>query len=407
MAKNSSNSISNYVKRKKRERTLALLALILIAVVWVVGAKRAAADLMPTIRQAIPDADHITKDNGVIYIAWADPEEKNILGYVALGEASGYGGKLVLAVGVDQTGKIVGSAVASSKETPAWINRVLDSDLLKNINGKKYTEAFNIGEDLDGVTGATYSSVAVAKAALHGSRQVARYLGLPVENQPPPKIKFGFPEMILILLFTIGYIGHQRGFKYKKQMRWSSLIIGMVVLGFIYNSPITIAYITKMLLGYFPPWQTNLYWYFLIGGILFVFTVDNKNPYCDWFCPFGAAQECMGLIGGAKPRKPRLFHQWLKWLQRILALIAILLGIYFRSPGLASYELFGTLFSLYGSSLQFIALGLVLIASMFIKRPWCSFLCPVSPVVDFIRIMREWILELWKKTIIKKTVKTN
>ncbi|HDD62487.1 MAG: hypothetical protein DRI65_05905 [Chloroflexota bacterium] len=51
-------------------------------------------------------------------------------------------------------------------------------------------------------------------------------------------------------------------------------------------------------------WQTNLYWYILVLGIIFVFSLDNKNPYCEWFCPFGAAQECMGSIGWAKVRSP-------------------------------------------------------------------------------------------------------
>ena len=91
------------------------------------------------------------------------------------------------------------------------------------------------------------------------------------------------------------------------------LDIGLVVLGFLYNSPVTLAYITKLLLGYWPQWQTNLYWYFLIGGILFVFTVDNKNPYCQWICPFGAAQECMGVIGGARSRGSRRFATVLRW----------------------------------------------------------------------------------------------
>ena len=401
--KATNNAHSNFARARRNERIFALVAVLLIAAAWIAGAYRAAADLMPAIQQAMPDANHITKEDSTLYIAWADAEETEILGYVALGEASGYGGKLILAVGVNPQGEIVNTAIASSKETPAWINRVLSSSLLKNLQGKKYSEPFKLGEDLDGVTGATYTSRAIAEAALQASRKVANYLGMPLEEQPPPKIQFGIPEITLIFLFAIGYIGHQRGFKYKKQVRWSSMVIGLVVLGFLYNSPVTIAYLTKFILGYFPPWQTNLYWYFLIGGIIFVFTVENKNPYCDWFCPFGAAQDCMGLIGGAKVVKPRQFQKGLKWLQRLMGFAAIILGVYFRSPGIASYELFGTLFSLYGSSLQFVALGLVLVVSMFVKRPWCNYLCPVSPVVEFIRIIRSWVIEIWKNTKTRKT----
>lgn len=171
--------------------------------------------------------------------------------------------------------------------------------------------------------------------------------------------------------------------------------------GFVYNSPLTIAYITKLLLGYWPQWQTNLYWYFLVGGILFVFTVDNKNPYCQWCCPFGAAQECMGAIGGAKSIVPGRFHIPLIWAQRALTLAAILLGVWFRNPGVAGYELFGTMFDLLGSSVQFVALGLVLVAALFIKRPWCNYLCPIRPVTDLIRLTRQTVKETWQKVRLK------
>ena len=60
--------------------------------------------------------------------------------------------------------------------------------------------------------------------------------------------------------------------------------------------PLTISRVSSFLLGFWPQWQTNLYWYLLIGGVLFIATADNKNAYCAWFCPFGAAQECMAAI---------------------------------------------------------------------------------------------------------------
>ena len=176
-------------------------------------------------------------------------------------------------------------------------------------------------------------------------------LGLPVPKEMSPNIQFGIPEISLIGLYVVGYFGHQRKFKYTKQARWLSMLVGMIVLGFIYTRPLTLSDISKFLLGFWPQWQTNLYWYLLIGGILFVFTVDNKNPYCEWFCPFGAAQECMGAIGGAKSRSTGSYKNILKWLQRGLAWLAILLALLFRNPGLTSYEIFGTLFDLKGSTM--------------------------------------------------------
>jgi len=385
----------------RSDRFFALAALILIAVVWIVSAMRTQADLMPVVGQTVPEADHIDKQDSDLYTAWADAGESEFIARIAIGSADGYGGPLRAAVAVNQSGRVVGVAIADDKETSAWMERVLGSDLLSSLTGKRYDDEFILGSDVDGVTGATYTARALASATAAGSRKAAAAFGLPIKEPDPPRIVFGVPEIVLILLFAIGFFGHQSRFPYTKQARWVSMITGLIVLGFVYNSPITLAYITKLVLGYWPQWQTNLYWYFLIGGILFVFTVDNKNPYCQWCCPFGAAQDCMGAIGGAKGRTPARFRRLLIWLQRLLTLAAILLGVWFRNPGVASYELFGTLFELLGSSIQFVALGLVLIAALFIKRPWCNYLCPIRPVTDLIRLIRQTVKERWQKATLR------
>jgi uncharacterized protein with FMN-binding domain len=389
------------MNRKTTDRVFALAALILIATVWVASAVRTRSDLMPIVRQTVPEAGYIVRLADGSYAAWTDNTKKELVARIAIGTGDGYGGPLQVSVAVDGSGTVIGAVIADEKETPAWMARVLETVFMSRLIGKKHSDPFRIGDDVDGVSGATYTVRALADAAAEGSRSASEGVGLSVEPREPPKIVFGVPEIVLILLFAVGFLGHQNRFPYTKQARWVSMITGLVVLGFVYNSPLTLAYITKLLLGYWPQWQTNLYWYFLIGGILFVFTIDHKNPYCQWCCPFGAAQECMGVIGGAKNTTPRRFQDLLIWLQRILALVAILLGVWFRNPGVAGYELFGTLFDLLGSSIQFVALGLVLIAALFIKRPWCNYLCPIRPVVDLIRLTRQTVKETWQKVRLK------
>lgn len=389
--------LSNRDKRRRMERILAVSALALIGLVWVLGAIRAEASLLDSVRQAMPEADHFERLDSGVYEAWSKGSTRELIGYVAIGTASGYGGPLDVAVATDLDGAIVGLHVVDHKETPGWFDRVMKRDFLDALTGKTYTDHFKLGQDVDGITGATYTARALAEATMDGSHAAARELGLVVAEQESPAIQFGIPEIAVLGLFVVGYIGHRRGFKYKKQVRWGSMLTGLIVLGFIYNIPITVAYFSKLLLGYWPQWQTSLYWYFLLGGLLFVVTADNKNPYCEWFCPFGAAQECMGLIGGAKIYPMRRHRNWLAWLQRGLALGAILLGIYFRNPGIASFEVFGTLFSLFGTTLQVSVLALVLVVALFVKRPWCTYLCPIHPIVEFVRIIRQWVKELWQR----------
>ncbi len=111
---------------------------------------------------------------------------------------------------------------------------------------------------------------------------------------------FGVPEVALILLIIVWFSGSRKHFPYKKYARWGTLVTGMVVLGFLYNQPLIISFISKMLMEFWPEWQNALYWYGLIGFIVVVFLINGKNPYCQWMCPFGAVQETVGMIGGAK-----------------------------------------------------------------------------------------------------------
>jgi hypothetical protein len=382
--------------KRRRERLFAVISLVVIAAAWIIGGLRAESDLMPALRQAMPGAGHIERLENGIFGAYTDETRSDLLGYVALAEAKGYGGPLMLAVAVDPAGVVNGVVIADHTETPSWIQKVVNAGFIDSLVEKPYTDSFDVADDLDVVTGATYTSKALAESALTGSQSVARYLELPVVKAPPPPIEFGIPEIVLIALFAAGFLSQQRKFTYKKQVRWATLIVGMVVLGFIYNKPLTLSMVNQALLGYWPSWQTNLYWFLLIGGILFVFTVDNKNPYCEFFCPFGAAQECMGVIGGAKVRSIGKSREVWVWVHRGLVWLAIIIALIYRNPGLTSYEIFGTLFKLVGNNYQFVLLGLVLIVSLFVKRPWCNYLCPLHPVEEFIRVIRRWIKELWQ-----------
>ena len=374
---------------KRLERLLALAALGLIVIVWFIGLSRLEADLEPLLRGAIPEAGFIEPLQGNVYKAWDSPEKENFLGYVSPGFADGYGGELKTAVAVSAEGTVLGFSVIEHKETFSFFRRLQRSPLPDSLKDKSYSDPFVLGRDIDGITGATYSARALSEAVKNAARQVAeRALNLPVIEEPSPKVQFGLPEIGLLALFLFGLIARQKRFKPKKVARWISMLIGIGFLGFFLNKPFTLVLINKILLGYWPRWQLDLYWYILLGGIVFITLFDRKNPYCEWFCPFGATQECLGVIGGAKTRLPERIHFSLQWFQRLLALGAILLALFFRNPSVSSYEVFGAFFRLIGTNFLFILLAVVLILSLFIRRPWCSYLCPLRPVTDFLKLLR-------------------
>ena len=107
---------------QKWDRVLAVFALIFLVCAWFAGTFRAQADLHPFLEQALPEADHFTPVAGGNNTAWKDPDEKELIGYVAVGSGHGYGGNLHLAVALELDGSIKSLAVVDHKETAAFWN---------------------------------------------------------------------------------------------------------------------------------------------------------------------------------------------------------------------------------------------------------------------------------------------
>lgn len=382
--------------RRRRQRIITAVATAVLMGAWLLGGLHGEADIAHLVPNVLPGTISVQK-NGDFYTGYAgDSSNSKLIGYAAVGIASGYGGPLEVLVGVDPQGTIIGAQVVENRETPGFFRLLDRNHFLDQYLGATYEQPLQLGRGIDAVTGATLSSEGVAASIRRATRALASH---EIGAQPPPDeqpVKFGLPEIMLVTLFAVGFFAHRsRHPKAKKWLRWGTLISGMVGLGFMYNRPFTLANVTSLLAGYWPDWHTNLYWFLLLGGILFVTTAQGKNPYCSWFCPFGAVQEVLGAVNGTKQYRPVKLHSALMWLQRGLAYSAIVVGLALRNPGATSYEVFGTLFDFNGTWPQWVLLILVLLASLIVYRPWCTYLCPLLPVVDYIGEVRRWIRDLW------------
>ncbi|MHB8895143.1 MAG: FMN-binding protein [Candidatus Geothermincolia bacterium] len=90
-------------------------------------------------------------------------------------QMKGYGGPLLMAVGIDKEGKVAGAASISDRETIGLGSKTLEPAFLKQFNGKDSKSPLEVGKDIQAVTGATISSKAVTgevKAALKAFAEI-------------------------------------------------------------------------------------------------------------------------------------------------------------------------------------------------------------------------------------------
>jgi len=361
-------------KWKKRD-SLVLAVLILFVACWFIGKRQYATYLDPFFEKAWPNNTSytITGDNQ----AEVFDANGKLIGYMSKGTGEGYGGPLSIGVSFDTLGNVMSIAVLEYRETPSFFQKVINSGILQVFVKRSVFDSSFSSNQVDGVSGATMTYRALTESLDKASVTVGKR-SFNIEYPEKDKdIIFGLPEMVLLALFTIAVIRRKvlKG-KTGKILRWVTLIAGLILIGFTFNRPFVLTQINMVLLGYWPDWHIHLYWYILIIGLFLFKTKEDWNTYCYDFCPFGACQEVIAQIGGAKNR-PVLWPKILLWLQRSLAIAAVSMALLFRNPGFSSFEIFGTLFDLNGSSYQFALLAVILLLSLFIYRPWCNFLCPL------------------------------
>ena len=85
-----------------------------------------------------------------------------ILGYCVNSSASGFGGEIETIVGIGSDGKVCGVKIISMSETPGVGSKTKSDSFLERYIGKEGT--LTVGENVDGITGATISSKAVTEA---------------------------------------------------------------------------------------------------------------------------------------------------------------------------------------------------------------------------------------------------
>ena len=384
------------------QRIAGVVALGAIVAAWVIGAPKQGPDVEPFLHQALPAAIQFAPtENGIHEGRNPKKADNPVVGYVTVAQANGYGGPMHVAVGVDTSGKITGAAIVDHKETPAFFDRIKAERSLGALVGKSHTDAFVPGDDIDTVTGATMSFDALAATVRQGSRRLAgEALGLPVKAPSKEPLRLALPEALLALLFVLGLVTYakllRRRPKMRNALRWTTRLAGLVLLGFLLTAPLSIITIHSLLAGSTPDWRANIYWYLLIVIAFGPLALAGRGVYCDTLCPFGAAQDILA-IGGAKRALPRLLRRPLRWMQRTLALLVIIVALVYRNPGRLDYEVFGTFFTLRGTVFQLAFLGGVLVASLFLLRPWCNVLCPLRAIGDYVRMLRNWARDILPK----------
>ena len=142
--------------------------------------------------------------------------------------------------------------------------------------------------------------------------------------------------------------------------------------------------------------QSSITLMWLVLGLTLLF----GPVFCGWICPFGTVEEFIGKIGRKIFKKrynnfiPSVIDKPLRYLRYVILALVVVNTAISGKLLFSNFDPYYALFNIWSSEvtrLSLLVLGLTLIGSLFVERPWCKYLCPLGALLgifNFFRIVK-------------------
>ena len=353
------------------------------------------------IRDWFPDAMSLVKENS-FYIVMdstgqslgrvlrTGPFSDDVMGYQGPTEL------LMRIAGDDQVSEI---RIRKSYDNEPYVDYVrIDKYSWSRLTGRTLADLSEFdpaGAGIEGVSGATMTSLAVADTVVAASKQV---IAAEAEVQKSKSTVWSSVKTLLasarwttrdlatiVTLLIAALISQWKGFHHRIVRRvW--LIWVILVIGLWSGNLVSMALVAG--------WSAEGIAWQLAPGLASIAAVamilpplTKGNPYCNHLCPHGAVQQWIKPSSQSKRKwKPSARrYRWLKLIPGATLVLAYLTLITMPAIDLSSWEPFHAyLFRIAGwGSIALCALTLVV--AMFVPMGYCRLGCPTGRLIDYVR----------------------
>lgn len=333
------------------------------------------------LKNIIPDFSYYKYDQQKDYYSLYDPNGIFICGVMFSSpycdKIKGFGGNIPLIIILDKEEKIKNIVLLDHYESKSWIDELQSLNFFDSWTGLALNEALE--ENVNAISGATYTSNAVIESV---KLRLSIYLEESAKNDKRNLINIiGLISSFMVLAFAVfNFLIPQQS----KILRIILLFASVGILGFWQGDFLSIALLHNWLINGLNI-NLQIFLFVLLIFSVLIPLITNKAFYCQYVCPFGAAQELAGYLNR---RKITFGHQITKILRSIkfifLFIITLLLvvAIDIKLENLEPFPAFKFKFA----SLSVLILALVMIfLSIFINKPWCRFFCPTGAFLSLLR----------------------
>lgn len=296
-------------------------------------------------------------------------------------DVQGYGGPVPLKIHIGKDGKLTAIEAEPNAESPSFFDRA--KELFSRWQGKTIDEA--MAEDVDAVSGATFSSKAIIRNVQRGLAYAKQH-GLADGGKGAQKesaertVATGWTLGSIVALIAVLLGAVVPLFTNNRRLHLVQLAVNVVVLGLWTGTFVSYTLFLRVFSG-----GVSLSAIGTLAAPLLMLIVALLYPlagrsghYCAHVCPFGSAQELTGKLSRRKLRiTPRVLRV-LTALRNLLWGVLMALLLTGTCSAWIDYELF-TAFIYSSASVWVIVLAMLfLVLSVWVPRPYCRFVCPTG-----------------------------
>jgi polyferredoxin len=132
-------------------------------------------------------------------------------------------------------------------------------------------------------------------------------------------------------------------------------------------------------------------------ALILLLTVLFGPVFCGWVCPLGSIQECIGKLGKRLFKKrynrfvPRKLDKVLRYFRFVVLVWVVFVTARSATLLFANVDPYNALFTFWYEEVSLPAmmiLGVTLLGSLFIERPWCKYACPYGALLGLFNKIR-------------------
>jgi len=316
----------------------------------------------------------------------------------------GYQGPSDAVVGFDVTGRVCGVAVLSSYDNEPYVGYVRDDAAFRGIyRGMTPEQLAGIDPKetgIEGVSGATMTSQAVAAGIVRAARQHAElrqrrpggpaWAGVVRSIEGPQWGAIGVIVAGIVTAFT-----RLRGTWFG---RLALPVAVLAYLGFGAGALLSQAQLLGWAQAGVPRGAVVLA--VLAAAAVVLPATTRRNVYCGHLCAHGAAQQL--LVRLVKPQRsvPAGLRPWLVALPWALLAVAILVAVLHLPLNLVDLEPFDAYLPAVAGIAALVIFAVSLVASSFSPMAYCRHGCPTGALLDQLRLHRRSDRVTWRDGVL-------